>query len=601
MTAPYGHWTSPITPEWLTHSQKKYGQIVLSGTSVYWDECRPHENGRYVVIERTHDGKLNEHTPDGMSCRTRVHEYGGLAYAVVDKKVYFVNDKDQRIYLSKDPLSEAGVRCADFHAAGSYLIGVGEKGHENFLFSLHLPTKKFNRIASGHDFYSSPAISPDGKKIAFLTWDHPNMPWDGTELWLADLADGEIINPKKVAGGSTESIFQPQWSPSGVLHFVSDHTGFWNLYKIENDKIVALHKMEAEFGVPAWVFGQSTYAFAKDKIVCCYTRSGTWAMAELSPWKKLDLPWTFFTQVRSNEYKTYFIAASATVDRCIVEYDRLTHKTTVIAHNPIPHIDPETLSLPELITYPSHGGRKAHAVYYPPRNKNWKAPQGTLPPLVVMLHGGPTSQTPAIFDLKIQFWTSRGFAVVDVNYGGSTGYGRPYRDALKMNWGIVDVEDCEAAAKYLISQGKADPKHIAIRGGSAGGYTTLAALIFTKTFTVGASYYGVTDLNGLAEETHKFESRYLDQLIGPYPEAKAIYNERSPLFNVDKLKHPVIFFQGAEDLVVPLVQAQEMYDALKKKKIETELIIYPEEQHGFRKSENIKDSLMRELAFYNRF
>ncbi|MGH2612608.1 MAG: alpha/beta hydrolase family protein, partial [Rhabdochlamydiaceae bacterium] len=282
-----------------------------------------------------------------------------------------------------------------------------------------------------------------------------------------------------------------------------------------------------------------------------------------------------------------------------VEYNRLTHKTVVIAHNPLPHIDPETLSLPELITFPSHT-RKAHAIYYPPKNKEWQPPSGTLPPLIVMSHGGPTAQVVPVFDLKIQFWTSRGFAVVDVNYGGSTGYGRPYRDALKKNWGIVDVEDCQAAAKYLIAQRKADPKRIAIRGGSAGGYTTLAALTFGDTFTVGASYYGVSDLSALAEETHKFESRYLDQLVGPYPQTKSLYHDRSPLFHVEKLRCPVIFFQGAEDRVVPIGQAQRMYDALKKKGIETELIIYPEEQHGFRNAENIKDSLLRELAFYNK-
>lgn len=593
--ARYGHWTSPITAEWLTHSQKKFGQIVLDGTSIYWDECRPHEKGRYVIVERAADGVLKEHTPEEMSSRTRVHEYGGLAFAVSEGNVYFVNDKDQRIYLKKEPLTEAGMKAADFHVVGSYLIGVGEKGRDNFLFSLHLPTKKLNKIATGHDFYASPVISPDGKQIAYLTWDHPNMPWDGTDLWVGQLYEGEILNPQKVAGGKNESIFQPAWSPEGVLHFVSDRTGFWNLYNLEKP----LHPMNAEFGMPGWLFGMSTYAFAGDKIVCCYTQNGMWAMGELSPWKKLDLPWTFYTQIRSTREKTFFIAASEKEDRSIVEYNRLTHQTTVIAHNPLPHLDPETLSLPELITFPSHG-RKAHAIYYPPKNKEWQAPAGTLPPLIVMSHGGPTAQVMPTFDLKIQFWTSRGFAIVDVNYGGSTGYGRPYRDALKKNWGIVDVQDCESAAKYLISQGKADPKRIAIRGGSAGGYTTLAALAFADTFTVGASYYGVSDLMVLAEETHKFESRYLDELVGPYPEAKSVYEERSPLCNVENLHCPVIFFQGAEDLVVPVDQSERMYNALKKKGIETELIIYPEEQHGFRKAENIKDSLMRELAFYNK-
>ncbi len=594
-----GLWNSPISPEWLTHSQKKYGQIVLEGDSIYWDELRPHEKGRYVIMEKKPDGTLKEHTPEGMSCRTRVHEYGGIAYTVADGDVYFVNDKDQRIYLKNEPLTEAGMKAADFHVVGSYLIGVGEKGHDNFLFALHLPTKKLNRMATGHDFYSSVAISPDGQKVAYLTWNHPNMPWDGTELWIADFIDGELLNTQKVAGSAIESIFQPAWSPEGILHCISDKTGWWNLYKFENGKWTPLHAMDAEFGMPGWVFGMSTYAFAGDKIVCSFTQNGIWKMAELSPWKVLDLPWTFFTQIRSTESKTVFIAASDTQDRSIVEYDRKSHKTTVIAHNPIPHIDPETLSLPELITFPSQKKRVAHAIYYPPKNKEWKPPAGSLPPLIVMSHGGPTAQVLPVFDLKIQFWTSRGFGVVDVNYGGSTGYGRAYRDALKNNWGIVDVEDCEAAAKYLIAQGKADPKRIAIRGGSAGGYTTLAGLTFTDTFTVGASYYGVSSLSALANETHKFESRYLDGLVGPYPAAESIYKARSPIEHVERLNCPVIFFQGAEDLVVPVDQAQKMYDALLKKGIKSELIIYPEEQHGFRKVENIKDSLLRELAFYN--
>jgi dienelactone hydrolase len=602
-TAPYGQWTSPVTPEWLTRSQKRFGQIVLDGSSIYWDESRPSEGGRCVVVERRADGSLKEHTPEGMSCRTRVHEYGGMPFTVREGAVYFVNDKDQRIYLKTEPLTEAGMKAADFRIEGHYLIGVGEKGHDNFLFSLHLPTKKLHKMATGHDFYASPTLSPDGKKIAYLTWDHPNMPWDATELWVADFDEGEISNPQKVAGGGKESIFQPTWSTLSpqqtTLHFVSDRTGWWNLYKLENKQIVALHPMKAEFGMPAWVFGMSTYAFAGDKIVCCYTQNGVWSLAELCPFKKLKLPWTFYTQIRSTVDKTVFIAASDKEDRSIIEYNRLTQETTVVAHNPAPHLDPETLSLPELISFPSHG-RVAHAVYYPPKNKEWQAPLGTRPPLIIMSHGGPTSQVFPIFDPKIQFWTTRGFAVVDVNYGGSTGYGKAYQDVLKKNWGIVDVQDCEAAALFLIAQDKVDPKRIAIRGGSAGGYTTLAALAFTDTFTVGASYYGVSDLSALAQETHKFESRYLDNLVGPYPEAQSLYDARSPLSHAHRISCPIIFFQGAEDLVVPLDQAKRMYDALKMKGIETELIIYPDEQHGFRKSENIKDSLVRELAFYNK-
>lgn len=597
-TGSYGLWTSPITPEWLTHSQKKFGNIVLEGTSIYWDEVRPHDQGRSVVMQRTADGKLIERTPEGMSCRSRVHEYGGLCFAISNEQLYFVNDKDQRVYLEKEPLTEAGIRCADLHIVGLYLVGVGEKGKENFIFSLHLPTKTMTKIAEGHDFYSSPALSPDGTQIAYLTWNHPNMPWDGTELWLGEFKDGTIHNAQKVAGNIHESIFQPAWSPEGVLHCVSDRTGWWNLYRFNGASWDSVQPMEAEFGLPGWVFGMSTYAFAGQQLMTCYNQKSHWKLAELTPWNPIDLPWTFYTQIRALGPTVVCIAASGSEDRFILSYHLDRQKAEVIARNPLPHLDAEMISQPEIISFPSTKGRTAHGIYYPPKNKNWTAPQGTLPPLIVMSHGGPTAQTFPIFDLKIQFWTSRGFAVIDVNYGGSTGYGKAYRDALKKEWGHVDVEDCEAAAQFLIAQKRVDPKRIAIRGGSAGGYTTLAALTFGKTFTVGASYYGIGDLAALAAETHKFESRYLDQLIGPYPADQKIYEERSPLAHINQLHCPVIFFQGAEDLVVPVGQAQEMYDALKAKGIETDLIIYPEEQHGFRKAENIKDSLMRELRFY---
>ncbi len=596
--APYGLWTSPITPEWLTHSQKKFGNIVLDGTSIYWDESRPNEKGRLTIMELTDKGALRERVPDGMSCRSRVHEYGGLSFAVSQGKVYFVNDKDQRIYCDKEPLTEAGIRCADLHIAEDYLIGVGEQGKENFLFSLHLPTKTLKKIAQGSDFYSSPTLNRERNRIAYLTWNHPHMPWDETVLWVGEFKDGQIIQAKKVAGGAGESIFQPAWSPESVLHCISDKTGWWTLYQQQGSGWEPLHPMEAEFGLPGWLFGMSTYAFSGKEIFCCANQNSQWSLFQLKPWDKLDLPWTFYTQIRADEKQLVFIAASSTQDRSIIRYQRKTQKTEILAHNPLPHLDPALISKPEVIVFPSKNNRKAHAIYYPPTSPNWSAPLHTLPPLIVMSHGGPTAQVAPAFDLKIQFWTSRGFAVVDVNYGGSTGYGRPYRDALKKHWGLVDVEDCEAAAQFLIAQKKVDPSKIAIRGGSAGGYTTLAALTFGQTFTVGASYYGVSDLTALTEETHKFESHYLDELIGPYPAAQKTYQARSPLFHADKLKCPVIFFQGAEDRVVPVNQAELMYQALKAKGVETELIIYPEEQHGFRNAENIKDSLVRELNFY---
>ncbi len=596
--APYGTWESPITAQWLTMSQKRYGTVVLDGAMIYWDELRPSEKGRSVVVRLTPDGEKKDMTPETMSARTRVHEYGGAPFAVSHGKVYFVNDKDQRIYLDEEPLTEPGIRFADLQIHGHYLVAVGEKGNDNFLISLHLQSKKWDKIAFGKDFYSSPTFSHDGGKLAFLAWNHPQMPWDGTELWLGDFRGGHLTDLKKIAGSENESIFEPSFSPDGVLHFVSDKTGWWNIYRYHDHKIESLCPMEAEFGLPQWVFGMSTYAFAGKELLAASVNSGMWSLGFAPPFKPLDLPWTYFTQIRATPDYAVFIAGSATEDKSIVKLDLATHKTTILAHNIYPHLDPESFSKPEFLTYPSKKGRVSHAFYYPPRNKDYKAPEGSLPPVVVVTHGGPTAATNPTFDLKVQYWTTRGFALLDVDYGGSTGYGRPYRDALKGKWGIVDVEDCETGAHFLIQNKKADPRRIAIRGSSAGGYTTLAALTFGSGFTVGASYYGVSDLIALAAETHKFESDYLDSLVGPYPAEKKLYEQRSPLYQVDKLHAPVIFFQGAEDLIVPLDQAEKMYLALKERGILTDLIIYEGEQHGFRKSENIRDSLEKEHAFY---
>ena len=586
--APYGTWHSPISSEWLTMSQKKFGTIVLDGTTIYWDELRPNENGRSVVVRCTPDGEKKDMTPDSFSVRSRVHEYGGLAFAVHQGKIYYVNDKDQRIYLDTDPITEPGVRFGDLKIQYPYLVAVGEKGQENFLACLHLPTKKWEKIASGQDFYSSPAFDPSGKKLAFLTWNHPQMPWDGTELWVGDFSEGTLKNLQKIAGNPSESIFQPQWSPSGELHYVSDRTGWWNLYTQSKH----LFPEKAEFGLPGWVFGMSTYAFAGDQIIAAYVKNGMWTL------KGYSLPWTFFTQIRACPEFVVFIAGSSLEDRSIIKLDLKTKKTTVIAHNIHPHLDAGYISKPQFITFASKSGQSAYGFYYAPQNKDYQGPPGSSPPLLVFSHGGPTAATSHTFDLKVQYWTSRGFAILDVDYTGSTGYGRPYRDALKGTWGIADVLDCEAGAQHLIRQKKADPKKIAIRGGSAGGYTTLAALTFGSTFTVGASYYGVSDLTALAEETHKFESHYLDSLVGPYPAQKQRYLDRSPLYHVDHLKCPVIFFQGAEDKIVPLNQAEKMFEALKKRGILTDLVVYEGEQHGFRKAENIRDALEKELAFY---
>jgi dipeptidyl aminopeptidase/acylaminoacyl peptidase len=598
INSPHGTWNSPITVESVTAAQKRFTNIVIDGNDIYWDEMRPNEGGRTIIVKHTPDGKTVDMTPVNYSARSRVHEYGGAPFTVHNGEIFWVGDKDQRIYRGSAGLTEPGTRFADLKVAGPYLLAIGEKGHDNFIAAVDLKNGRYERIAEGHDFYASLALSPDGKKLAYLTWEHPQMPWDGTELWVADYENGKLKNGKVVAGGKSESVFQPQWAPDGTLYFVSDKTGWWNLYRLKGSGMEPLCPMEAEFGLPQWIFGMSTYAFTDDKIVAAYQKDGHWSLATLPPLANMNVPGTFFTQIRAGKGFAVFITGSSTEAKSVVRLDLASHKTEILAHNAKPHIDPRYFSVPEFISYPSAKGRTAHGFFYPPANKDYQAPKGTLPPLIVMIHGGPTACTDDTFDLEMQYWTSRGFAVLDVDYGGSTGYGRAYRDLLKDNWGIVDVEDCEYGARYLIAQKKVDPKKIAITGGSAGGYTTLAALAFGKTFTVGASHYGVSDLEALATETHKFESRYLDGLVAPYPEGKAVYEARSPLFAVDRLHCPIIFFQGSEDKVVPPNQAEKMHEALKNRGIATDLVIYEGEQHGFRKAENIRDCLQKELNFY---
>jgi dipeptidyl aminopeptidase/acylaminoacyl peptidase len=432
------------------------------------------------------------------------------------------------------------------------------------------------------------------------------MPWDGTELWVADLRDdGSLGDTHKVAGGREESIFQPRWSPDGVLHFVSDRTGWWNLYRWDGGEIEQLIEMDAEFGRPLWVFSTSTYAFAgAQRIICAYTQKGSWHLASFDlPSRKLEplqVPYSEIDYVQADAGRVVFEAGSPTEPISLVELDLETEEIRVLRRSLDLTIDQEFLSVPEAIEFPTEGGRTAHALFYAPRNRDCVGPSEERPPLIVMSHGGPTSATTTTLSLRIQYWTSRGYAVLDVNYGGSTGYGRDYRDRLKGQWGVVDVDDCVNGARFLVERGSVDPARLAIRGGSAGGYTTLSALTFRDVFSVGASHYGVSDLEALAKETHKFESRYLDSMIGPYPERREIYRARSPINFVERLSCPTIFLQGLEDNVVPPNQAETMVGALRRKGIPVAYVAFEGEQHGFRQSQNIKKAIESELYFYSK-
>ena len=429
------------------------------------------------------------------------------------------------------------------------------------------------------------------------------MPWDGTELWVGDLTAVGLENVQKIAGGVSESIVQPEWSPDGRLYFISDRSNWWNLYRLTpGSGIESLCPQTAEFGFPHWIFGQSSYGFDADRLICTYSQAGVSYLASLDTrtqqLEPIEIPYTEIGGIHVAAGRVVFGAGSATAPGAIVQLDLATGQTEVLRRSSELRVDPGYLSQPQSIAFPTENGLTAYGFFYPPQNKDCTAPESERPPLVVKSHGGPTAATSTAFNLKIQYWTSRGFAVLDVNYGGSTGYGREYRERLRGQWGIVDVDDCANGAKYLAERGEVDGDRLVINGGSAGGYTTLCALTFRDTFKAGASYYGVSDLEALATDTHKFESRYLDSLIGPYPERRDLYVARSPIHATDRLSCPVIFFQGDEDKIVPPNQAERMVNALRAKQLPVAYVLYAGEQHGFRKAENIKRTLDGEFYFY---
>lgn len=619
--APYGSWESPITSGLIVSESIRIGHIVLSGSDTYWIEMRPSEGGRSVIVQRSADGTTTEINPQPYNARTRVHEYGGGDFTVSDGTIYFSNFADQRLYrVTPGTLPEAitpagNLRYADPEVDRSRkrLICVQEDhsdpNHEavNTLVSVALEhTESPHTLVAGNDFYSSPRVSPDGSHLAWLTWNHPNMPWDGTELWVGELdAQGFVGQAQRVAGGNSESIFQPEWSPDGVLHFLSDRTGWWNLYRYRHGQIEALYAKDAEFGTPQWVFGLSTYAFiTAQRLVCWYTEQGTDTLALLDTSNgtltPLTTPYSSIGRVRAVGERIVFYGASPRQAGSVVQLDLATGQSEVLRRSSNIAADPSYLSLPQAIEFPTEQGRSAYAFYYPPTNPDYEAPPGELPPLLVESHGGPTSAFTSSFNLETQYWTSRGFAVLAVNYGGSSGYGRAYRERLKGQWGIVDVDDCVNGARALVQRGQADSKRLIIRGGSAGGYTTLCALAFRNVFNAGASHFGVSDLDIFVKDTHKFESRYLDGLVGPYPERRDLYYQRSAINFADHLSCPVIFFQGLDDKIVPPNQAEKMVEVLRAKHVPVAYVAFEGEQHGFRRADTIKRVLEGELYFYSK-
>lgn len=622
-TAPYGSWKSPITSDSIVGGSIGLTQPLIDGDDIYWIEMRPTEGGRNIIVRRNSAGAVHDLTPKRFNARTRVHEYGGGDYTVNRGRVYFSNFSDQRLYV-QEPGQEpkaitpgVSMRYADMvmDEARQRLICVREdhtrSGVEaaNALVSLNLDSNEDEGIvlASGNDFYSSPKISRDGSRLAWLTWNHPNMPWDGCELWTARLDErGLLSDAKKVAGGAGESIFQPEWSPDGVLYFVSDRSGWWNLYRQSSEGDVEwFHEMEAEFGMPQWGFGMSSYSFeSPERVICTYADRGIFRLAFIhtrtKDFEPIEAPYTDIRYVRASNGMAVMRVASPTETAQIVRFDCRTRTFDVLRRSNNLSIDPGYFSDPRAVEFPTAGGATAHGFFYRPSNRDYHAPEDERPPLLIQIHGGPTAAATTALSLAIQYWTSRGIAVLDVNYGGSTGFGREYRQRLQGQWGIVDVDDCVNGARHMVNADEVDGDRLVITGGSAGGYTTLCALTFRDTFRAGASHYGVSDLEALQKDTHKFESRYSDGLIGPYPERKDIYYERSPINFIDQLSCPVIFFQGLEDKVVPPNQAVMMVEALRAKQIPVAYIPFEGEQHGFRQAANIKRALDGELYFYSR-
>ena len=584
---------------------------------------RPTEGGRNVVVRRDPSGAQTALTPQPFNARTRVHEYGGGDYLAVNSVLYYSNFSDQRVYrqdrgAEPRPITPGvDVRYADYclDETRSRLICIREDhqnaGAEaaNSIVALNLEgnTEPGRVLLEGNDFYSSPRVSPDGTQLAWLTWNHPNMPWDGCELWVGEFGeDGSLTSTRWVAGGAAESIFQPEWSPDGVLYFASDTNGWWNLHRISSDgEIESVTQSKGELGMPQWVFGMSCYAFISPELIACsHVEQGvsTFGLIDTNTGKltTVDCPFTDIQYVRAHDGQVVFRGGSPTDVVSIVKFDVNTKQFETLRRSNDLEIFPRYFSIPRAIEFPTEGGLTAHGFFYPPQNPDYRAPDNEKPPLIVKSHGGPTAAASTALSLSIQYWTSRGFAVLDVNYGGSTGYGRQYRERLNKKWGIVDVDDCANGARYLANRGEVDGKRLIITGGSAGGYTTLCALTFRNTFKAGASHFGVSDAEALARDTHKYESQYLTGLLGSYPERRDIYYERSPINFAERLSCPVIFFQGLEDRVVPPNQAEKMVQAIRAKGFPVAYVSFEGEQHGFRQAKNIKRALDGELYFYSR-
>tara|TARA_B100000768_G_scaffold52688_1_gene51219 strand:- start:698 stop:2605 length:1908 start_codon:yes stop_codon:yes gene_type:complete len=619
-TKPYGSWPSSISAELITRAAPGISSVQCHGETLFWVESRPWEAGRSVIMCNHADGNISDLLPEPYSHTSKVHEYGGSAYTVAENTLYFVNGPDQRIYkvdiTTKNPpvvmTPEGPWRFADLivDTHNNRIIAVCEQhgeGHEpeNYLASISLDNESSSveRLAWGADFYGYPRLSPDQKKLCWIQWNHPHMPWDSTQLCLASNTNVGLVGQTTVAGENLdEAIFQPQWSPDGQLYYVSDHNNWWNICRFIEGQRDIIVEADSEFATPLWQLGMSTYCFINAQTIgCIWTRNGLWHTGRIDISSRqlttLNCHYTSMSSVCSYQGSVCMVAGAAALPAELIAIDSSSASQVIYAPASL-SVDANELSEPQTILFPSAESEQVHAFFYPPTNARYCAEQSERPLVIAICHGGPTSVTGSGLNLKIQYWTNRGFAVVDINYRGSTGFGRHYRQGLTNAWGVADVEDTQYALRYLADEGKIDLDRCIIRGGSAGGYTVLSALTFTDTFKAGASLYGIGDLETLATDTHKFESRYLDSLIGPYPDRKDIYQARSPIHHADGLNCPVIFLQGLEDKVVPPNQAEMMVDILRQKGIKVAHVTFDDEGHGFRKAANIIHAMESELNFY---
>ena len=618
-TLPFGTWPSPITPDAIVAETIRLASVSLDSGRIGWLEGRPGEGGRNVLVRADAAGLTEDITPAPFNVRSRVHEYGGGAYAVSGDHVWFSNFEDDRVHArtgtgAPAPLTaEGAARFADLTVdpGRPRLLAVRETHGDgtppvNDLVAISIDDGTVRVLASGHDFFAAPAPSPDGRHLAWLAWDQPDMPWDAAALWLAELdRDGVPGAPVRIAGGSGRSAFQPAWAPDGALWCVTDPEGWWNLHRWHDGELRCMHRATCEFGKPLWQLGTTTFGFdGSGCAVCTWRSDGAWRLGRLESngaMTEVPSPWTSIDSLVVDGSTAAFIGGAPDRSASVVSLDLRSGETRVHRSSSAISIDESLLSRPVALGWPTGDGSEiAHGYYYPPRNESYRAPAGETPPLVVMSHGGPTGATSDTLNPATQFWTSRGFAVLDVDYRGSTGYGRAYRERLYGEWGVVDVEDCVAGALYLAETGRADRRRLAIRGGSAGGYTTLAALTFHDAFGAGASYYGISDLEVLAADTHKFEARYLDRLVGAWPADRDVYRARSPLHHASRLGCPIIFFQGLDDRVVPPNQAELMVDALDRQGLPVACLMFEGEGHGFRQAGTLRRCLEAELLFYAR-